>query len=876
MALWVAVAVAACVFSPNLTRLAAEGQANLLGGGAESLKASEALRAAWPDQAYESLVVAALYRKEGLLALDFGYARRLTQRIEAADRPNPVLRVLGPSSPPEIAARLSSKDGTVALVAVPLSTSFVAPATHEAVVWLQSQAESAALDLPAGLEVRWAGDALIGRDYMTNVQSSLDRAAVATVLLLLGVLFAVYRSLWLAVVPLATIGISLAIARSVLAWMSVAGWEVSPLVELFLIAILFGCGTDFCLFLSLRFGENWDAADPARAMRKALARSYSTLLTSAGTVVVGLSLMGTTRFKLFSSTGPSVAIGLAITFAAALTLTPSLLIIVARLRPRAFRGLTGRSTRFWEHVASGALARPGMSWLITVFLLAPFAVLGLRSSFVQDVMTEMPRKTASVKNLRWLAGKFDTGVLSPLTVVLDSTADLRGSEGLALIDDVSRFLARQHRILEVRSATQPLGSSASLDPARLSERFRAVDVGQSMIESGARTLQKGLNEGAAKLRAALWLEEQTGIPMTGSSDTTRAALATKLRYAWGTLPGPDAISTKSETAGPPDDSRKVLIHELSRAASGAEQIALGAARARHEVTSMLDNPVGRRALDRLLITPETVRDHPALLRSFAAYIAPGGRRSQIVLTQADRIYSAAAMDQVETLRRRTNDFLADFESLHVTARISGENAESADIRALIRSDQLQSWYIVPAGVFFVLIMTLRDPVACLNLVATMVFTYAFALGATHLLFVTALGAAGIDWKVPYFLFVLLVAVGVDYNVFLMARLREESHLRPLRAAIIHAVGQTGGLISSAAAITACSFASFLFSPLSSLRQLGFALVIGITTDALIVRPLLVPCGHWLLKRSVERHQRSAPALHATDSPREHAPVSLHA
>ena len=155
---------------------------------------------------------------------------------------------------------------------------------------------------------------------------------------------------------------------------------------------------------------------------------------------------------------------------------------------------------------------------------------------------------------------------------------------------------------------------------------------------------------------------------------------------------------------------------------------------------------------------------------------------------------------------------------------------------------------MPIGVFLVLLLTLRDPMPCFNLVATMVLTYAFALGATHLLFVTILGAAGIDWKVPYFLFVLLVAVGVDYNVFLMARLREESHRTELGTAIIRAVGQTGGLITSAAAITACSFASFLFSPLSSLRQLGFALVVGITIDALIVRPVLVPCGHWLLNR----------------------------
>ena len=365
--------------APNLTRLAAEGQANLLGGDAESLGAGGALRLAWPDQAYESLMVAALYRPQGLTAIDLDYRARLAERIGAKDRPHAVLRVLGPGSPPEVAQRLKSSDGTVALVAIPLSTSFVAPATHEAVAWLQSLTRPGRLDPPAGLELRWAGDALIGRDYMSNVQTSLDRAAVATVVLLLAVLLAVYRSVWLALVPLATIGISLLISRSVLAWMVLGGWEVSPLVELFLVALLFGCGTDFCLFVSWRLGEHWHAGDPAGAMREVLKRSTSTLLTSAGTVIVGLSLMGTTRFKLFSSTGPSVAIGLAITLAAALTLTPALLVIVARLRPGAFAGLTAPGSGMWERVAHKALARPLVTWLGTVLFMTPVAILGLRS-----------------------------------------------------------------------------------------------------------------------------------------------------------------------------------------------------------------------------------------------------------------------------------------------------------------------------------------------------------------------------------------------------------------------------------------------------------------------------------------------------------------
>ena len=184
--------------------------------------------------------------------------------------------MLGPASEPEIAERLVSQDKTVALVAVTLSSSFVAPVSHDVVAWMERQAKARAdLAAPAGLEIRWTGDAVIGRDYMANVQTSLDRAAVATVVLLLLVLLAVYRSFWLALVPLLTIGASLVISRGVLAWMMLAGWELSPLVELFLIAILFGTGTDFCLFLSWRYAEHLNPSNPAGSMRVTLARSFS-------------------------------------------------------------------------------------------------------------------------------------------------------------------------------------------------------------------------------------------------------------------------------------------------------------------------------------------------------------------------------------------------------------------------------------------------------------------------------------------------------------------------------------------------------------------------------------------------------------------------
>ncbi len=923
---WLGIAVLVGVLSPDLTRLAAEGQARMLAGGAESRVAAEVVRQCWPDQSYESMIVAALDRPSGLTDADRQYAARLERRFGATGRPGEVLRVIGPESAPEIAERLVSPDGTVALVAVSLSTSFVAPVTHQVVSWARAQA-AAEPGHPSGLDIRWTGDAVIGRDYMAAVKTSLDRAALATIVLLLIVLMVVYRSFWLSLVPLVTIGISVVIARGLLAWTILAGWEVSSLVELFLIAILFGTGTDFCLFLSWRFAEQLErsGADPVVAMRRTLGRSFHALATSAGTIIVGLMLMGTTKFKLFSSTGPSVAMGLMLALLATLTLTPALLILLARVRPGSFAGLANRSTAFWHRLGSAALARPIRSWLLTFAAMVPLSILGLRTGFIQDLLTEMPRGTQSVENFRFLASKFEPGMLAPLTVVLESDTDFRTSEGLALIDDMSRLLAHQRRLAEVRSATQPLGSPEPLSRARLTSRLGEVNAGFRQLSQGADQLSRGLTEGAAKLRAVMWLEEATGLSLTGAKppenlipradpSVKRAgagarslapsrgseALATGLKQAsavlqwsqgmptsWNltalrgafealsqdsskatvrpagskppvAMPGRTPSVPLRKPAPPVDPARpkvetppEVLLRELTRAADGAAQIAEGASRAHREVTSILNDPVGRRALDRLLINDETIHEHPELLRSFAAYITPDGHRARIDVTQSDRIFSNDAMNQVLVLRRRIHDFVGEYEGVHVTAKLAGANAESADIRDLTRSDQVQSWFIVPIGVILVLFIALRDPLACLNLVGTMVLTYAFALGTTHLVFVTLLGAQGLDWKVPYFLFVLLIAVGVDYNVFLMTRLNEESRKRGLRRGIVRAIGHTGGLISSAAAITATSFASFLISPLGSLRQLGFALVVGILIDATLVRPLLVPCGHWLLCRTRE-------------------------
>ncbi len=836
IAAWVATTLAVLLAAPDLTRLVDGRETPLLPSHCESARASALVAPAWPDQSSASSVVAALHRPGGLSAADREYAQRLADQFQTENRPRPILRILGPDSPPEIAGRLVSRDGSVQVVIVPLATSFISPLSRSVIDWLHARARE--LPPPSGLKFVWTGDAIIGRDMLHNVRITLDRAAVATVVLLLGVLLAVYRSLWLSLVPMLTIGASLLLARAVLAWMALAGWQLSCLVELFLIVILFGCGTDLCLLISWRFAELWDPDDPAAAMGEALRRARHALLTSSATVIVGLSLMGANQFCLFSSTGPSVAVGLALTLLATLTLTPALLIVLARWRPRCFDGLRAPSSGFWERIGYGILGYPRVTVVLILVAMGPLAILGLRSRVVFDMLKEQPAGTASVTGLRLIADKFGAGAVAPLSVVIKADQDLGQSRGLSLIDDVSRHLARRRGLIEVRSATQPLGSPAPLEPARFDARLDAIRAGLAQIAEGGAQLKDGINRKAAALRLEAGLKKITALANGGSSPDRDAA------------------------------ARERMLDDLAHAASDAGRIADGGRRAEEAVTTILDDPLGRVLLNHVLITPTDVHDHPELKASLATYVSPDGRLARIDLVQADPVFSAGALAEVDALRQRLDALLSDADWLRARASITGVNAQWADIRAQSLADKRQIWALVPLFVYVVLLVALRDPLSCLNLIATMLLTYAFSLGATALVFVHFLGAEGLDWKVPYFLFILLVAVGVDYNVFLMARLREESAILGLRAGIVRAIGQTGGLISSAAAITACSFAAFLTSPLGSLRQLGFALVVGIAVDALIVRPVLVPCGHWLLHHRPRAALRPAIAggMHPVEHP----------
>jgi RND superfamily putative drug exporter len=163
-----------------------------------------------------------------------------------------------------------------------------------------------------------------------------------------------------------------------------------------------------------------------------------------------------------------------------------------------------------------------------------------------------------------------------------------------------------------------------------------------------------------------------------------------------------------------------------------------------------------------------------------------------------------------------------------------------DIRQTINEDFYRVAAITTVGVLLVLMALLRAVVAPLYLVATVLLSWAGTMGISTLVFQEALGHPAVNYFLPLVVFVLLVAIGSDYNIFLMSRVREESERHGILEGIRIASARTGTVITSAGIILAGTFAALIAAPLRFLFQIGFAVSLGVLIDTFVVRSLLVP------------------------------------
>ncbi len=405
--------------------------------------------------------------------------------------------------------KLVSRDNCVRLVVLQLTNEFMAvdniQVLRQIETVLQPVRDHLSDWVPAGLVVLQSGSAAVGADLLRSAAGSIKNTEVFTIVLVVLILALVYRAPLLVAVPVVTILASLLVSTGLVALLTQLdqvpgfGWwtlKVFSTTKIFVVVILFGAGTDYCLFLIARYKEELQAGLPhEEAVSAALTHVGDALAASALTTVLGLGMMFFAEFGKFCYSGPVIGLCLALTLLTCMTLTPA---IMTGLGPMMFwpfgvtrqdrgakadgvaaprRGSRSMSSLVWHFVARKIVTRPGTILIGSVVVLLPLACYGLWNGgdVTYDFLSELPATCPSKQGAEVLRRHFPVGESGPVTVLIHKNdAPFETPPGREQIRHLSDLL-HLPGVLTVRSAEDPLGEYAPGEkPGILSERGRTL------------------------------------------------------------------------------------------------------------------------------------------------------------------------------------------------------------------------------------------------------------------------------------------------------------------------------------------------------------------------------------------------------------------
>ena len=290
------------------------------------------------------------------------------------------------------------------------------------------------------------------------------------------ILLIVYRSPLLAMIPLLTIALSVVASLKGIALLTeVPGitFQVINITRVFVVVVLFGAGTDYCLFLIARYREELRRGrSRADALREAIIQVGAALIASAGTVIVGLGMLYFSSFAKIQYTGPAIALSLTVALVAALTLAPVLLswlrgaIFWPFKPPHHEKGADPEAesleqipmTGFWIRVADLVVKYPIMILTFCLAGLIPLAIIGAQTKASYSQLADLDPDRPSVIGAGVIRRYFAVGELSPTVALVDNPRiDFRSPAGRDAVQETSRRLMSIPVVAEVRSLSQPLG-----------------------------------------------------------------------------------------------------------------------------------------------------------------------------------------------------------------------------------------------------------------------------------------------------------------------------------------------------------------------------------------------------------------------------------
>jgi len=824
------------VAAPNLTKQAEQAGSFQLSEDMDSQRAQDILNAAGKSDKTISLV----YEFETLGDAERADIFRVIDEMEQND--TVVKDVLDPFESEETEAQLVSEDGRIVLVPITVEGSMED---------INAFADDVRANiLPEDETVYITGEEIINNDVNLSAQEGLKKTEIITVVLIFGLLLLVFRSIVTPFIPLIAVGFTYLLSQSFVAFfVDWFGFPVSNYTQIFLVAILFGIGTDYCILLLSRYKEELGAG---HAIEDAIVNTYKTagrtVLISGLAVFVGFAAIGFADFPIFKS-AVAVAVGIAVLLLILFTVVP---FFMATLKHRLFwpskKAGEHHDSRLWAGFSRISVNRPFVSILVVALITIPvlFTYDDARSFNTVD---EIGDDYDSVRGLNLISEGFGQGESLPVQVILKQDGDLSEAE-IPYIEKFSSELENIDGVSGVRSVTRPTGDV--IDDFYVDTQLEQVSAGLTEAETGLGDVQDGLstNAGAPLAEAAAGLGQlnaQLGLIGQGLTATQNIpAAVTQLgqvsaglgQIEAGINEAATALTAQGAQAGELGTGLGQLAAGVGEAKAGLVQIETGI----NEAAAFLSDLSSSDSLrDTGVYLPEGTLTSEEFAPAVERYVFDDGTATQLEVILEMDPYSPEAIDTVETVKATMDRVVTDTPFAEATIGYAGISSINSDLNETSTNDFNRTVAIMLVTLFIVLTVLFRSMVMPLYMIGSLLLTYYTSAAITELIFVEGLGYDGISWAVPFFGFVMLIALGIDYSIFLLDRFREESiNGMTVRDALVHSMTKMGTVIMTAAVILAGTFGAMIPSGVLSLVQIATIVITGLLLYGLIVLPLLIP------------------------------------
>ncbi|MGY0693817.1 MMPL family transporter [Virgibacillus sp. FSP13] len=512
--LWVAVAASLFIFAPNLQELVQEKGQITVPDGYTSQEAQALIEDMSADEGKNTASSVLVFHDDN--GLDKADKKQVSQAIKALKENKEELGIsdiLDYTEDPAIEDQTVAEDGKTIMVPFELSLENEEINTSREKIY----------DTVDNIDVEHylTGEQLIQQDILDNSEEGLKKTEFITVGLILIILFVVFKSFVAPFIPLLTVGISYLAAQGIVSILAdTAGFPLSTFTQIFMVAVMFGIGTDYCILLISRFKEEIANHD---SIKEAVAKTYKsggkTIFFAGIAVLIGFSTIGLSTFSLYQS-AVAVAVGVAVVLIALATLVPFFLVVLGKKLFWPFdKNVAHKESRIWGTAGKFAWGRPVVALVIVAVITLPF-LLTYDGNKSYNSLEEIGDEYGSVKGFNWIADSFGPGQTMPTSVVLETDEPVESTEDYQAIEDISEELAKMDGVEQVRSATRPAGTVIDDFLAKNQTGMLADGVDQST--EGITKIQEGLQEAASELKkSAPQLEEaQTGVDqlMQGTQD----------------------------------------------------------------------------------------------------------------------------------------------------------------------------------------------------------------------------------------------------------------------------------------------------------------------------------------------------------------------